>query len=388
MSWVLIAKGVHQTTNSNGFTTPPFDSSGADTHLVAISRLHGTTPAITDSRGFTWIPLTSSDNAPDLQWVYAVGAGGSGHTLTVSGTGVYVSIARYHFSGGAASPLDTGSPKNNFNPAGTSVQPGSQTPSVDNCLVVLGGAFGGDVAGIAITGGFSTPDAAGTVGGTAYGIAGSYLIQTTAAPANPTLSWTNSQGVAVSLAVFKPASATNYTLGAAAGSYAIAGTAAALKAARRLAAAGGSYVLTGTPASAIHTVLGVSGVYTITGTPVTFRKGISLAAGSGSYASSGTPAALSATRTIAMAGGAYSVAGAVATLTKSSARTLVATEGSYSLSGTATGFQLARAVRANAGSYAIAGQATTLIGPGGLLAAVPDLVVQVRPDDVVVRVRP
>lgn len=206
MAWTLVTKNLHQSTNSNGFTCPPFDSSGADTHFVGLSRLNGTTPVITDNGGYIWVPLTASINAPDFQWVYAVGTGRTGHTITITGSGIFSSIVRYSFSGGDPSPLDA-SPTNNLTPSGTSVQPGAQTPSVDNCLILLGGALNSDNVGESINGGFSSPDSASNVGGAAYGIVGSYLIQTIAASANPTLSWTNAQGMAVSMAVFKSGAA-------------------------------------------------------------------------------------------------------------------------------------------------------------------------------------
>jgi hypothetical protein len=97
-----------------------------------------------------------------------------------------------------------------------------------------------------------------------------------------------------------PASgATNYTLSAAGGSFAITGSAATLTASNAtsftLVAAGGSFAITGSPAVLLQTVFGTPGSYLITGSAATLTLSArKIAAASGSFLITGRPATLRA----------------------------------------------------------------------------------------------
>lgn len=206
MSIGVVAHGVVQSTNSNGFTTGGLNFAGADCIVVGIVENPGTTgTVITDSRGNTWPAPTFFSQGTHFGWTYAKNAStGAAQTLTVGGTGSFVSIVYWALSGTlqSADPFDQSNA--NFVTAGTSLQPGTLTPAVNNSIVLNFAGFGG--AGTrTINGGFTNLDQAGLVGGTAYGIAGASLIQTTATATNPTWSWTgNENGDAIQL-IFKPA---------------------------------------------------------------------------------------------------------------------------------------------------------------------------------------
>lgn len=130
---------------------------------------------------------------------------------------------------------------------------------------------------------------------------------------------------------------------AAGGSYAVSGTAAALKAGRKLAAAIGSYVLSGVDATLTHgtpgafTLVAEAGSYVVTGTAAALRATRKIVAASGSYAQTGTVAALKAGRKLAAAVGSYALSGADATLTYDELQhySLACSSGSYALTGTA-----------------------------------------------------
>ena len=108
-------------------------------------------------------------------------------------------------------------------------------------------------------------------------------------------------------------SATNTTLVAGAGSYALTGTAASLLHGWKVAAGAGSYALTGTDAA--------------------LNKGQRLTAGAGSYALTGTDASLLHKRILTAGAGSYALTGTAATLRRN--LPLVAGAGSYALTGTA-----------------------------------------------------
>ena len=101
--------------------------------------------------------------------------------------------------------------------------------------------------------------------------------------------------------VFAPTGAT-YTLTAEAGSYALTGTAAALKFNRVLAAASGSYTVTGTTTALKfnRVLVAASGSYSVSGTAVAFKRTYVMPAASGSYSVSGTVAAVKRQLTLSL----------------------------------------------------------------------------------------
>ena len=172
----------------------------------------------------------------------------------------------------------------------------------------------------------------------------------------------------------QPAS-TNIALTAAAGSYAITGTAATLKASKRVTAASGTYAITGSAATLRRNLplTAAAGSYAITGSVAALKLTRVIVAASGTYSISGTAATLNRGRTMIAEAGSYLVSGTSATLLYSGANPiLIAASGTYSVVGTAATLRLARTLSASAGSYNIGGSAATLtITPVGGAASLP-----------------
>lgn len=133
-----------------------------------------------------------------------------------------------------------------------------------------------------------------------------------------------------------------YTLDAAAGTYALSGAAAGLRAARRITASAGAYTLSGSAA--------------------VLRRGVRLAADAGSYAVTGSAALLRAARTVVALAGSYTLTGTAAGLRR--AVMLAAESGVYTLTGATALLRAARRLVAAAGSYVLTGTAATLVASG------------------------
>lgn len=162
------------------------------------------------------------------------------------------------------------------------------------------------------------------------------------------------------IVAIRPATASNKTLDANAGSYAVGGTAATLKLTKKVAANGSSYSLTGTAATLRRTLKTAanSGSYSITGQAVSFARSWRVTANSGSYGLSGTAAALKLARIATANGGSYAITGAAASL--KTGKAIAAVSGSYSLGGATAGLLLKRNLVLAGATYSVAGSAATL----------------------------
>lgn len=185
-------------------TTPAVNTTGADLLVIGLAcdPTYATTP--TDSKGNTWTKAaTDYTNTVEVQLWYSVPTTvGTSHTFTAPGA-VVGSIFVQAFSGAKqTSPLDQ---QTGNTAVSTTIQAGSITPSNDNSLLV--GLMGISAAGapMSIDGGFTETNEQDFVGGTNYGGAMSYLIQTTATAANPTFTRTNSDLLAATLVSFDEA---------------------------------------------------------------------------------------------------------------------------------------------------------------------------------------
>jgi len=207
-----------------------------------------------------------------------------------------------------------------------------------------------------------------------------------------------------------PAGATQYTLTAAAGAYALAGVAAAIQRSRVLAAAAGSYTLTGvaalvkrsrlltaaagsytmtgnnalvqrgrviqaatgsytlagqaativyTPLIGGYTLVANAGAYVLSGQPATIKRSRLLTAAAGSYTLTGQPATILRNKVLPAAAGAYALTGVAATILKS--RVLPAAAGAYALTGQAALIKRSRLLTAAAGSYTMTGKAASIV---------------------------
>lgn len=174
---------------STGGTSDAVDTTGADL-IVLVVAFYEQTQTVSDSNGNIWTLIrreTYFDIASCSLYYCKNATVGAGHTFTVSSAaGGNSSVAVSAFSGAnTTAPLDQ---QNGAQVTFVSTaQPGSITPSQDNCLVAAGIMIGDNESVSSIDGGFTLAAQAGTAFSTARaGIA--YLIQTTAAASNPT--WT------------------------------------------------------------------------------------------------------------------------------------------------------------------------------------------------------
>jgi hypothetical protein len=196
---------------TNGATTSSVDTTGADFLAIALANYipgDASGTAFSDSKSNTYSTLTthnSSEARSRLAYKYNATVG-SGHTFTYDPTANnYSGIVAAAFSG----VLTSGDPFDQQNGAttegATSLAPGSVTPSENNELVLAAWAFRSDPGSTpSLGGGFTLIDYQ-VFDGAWFACALGYLIQTTAAAANPTASWTNSVQAASSIATFKAA---------------------------------------------------------------------------------------------------------------------------------------------------------------------------------------
>ena len=175
---------------NGGTTSAAVDTTGAN--LIVITIGSGTDITITDSEGNTYTTAVARTGSTfggraRIAYVYNPTTSAS-HTWTASGSGEAVAICVRWYSGAASSPLDQ---TNSSQGSGGTRQPGSITPSEDNCLVVTGvGVF--TVSTATIDSGYTVQ---GTLVGSSsfsWGMSLADIIQTTATATNPT--WTVTDG--------------------------------------------------------------------------------------------------------------------------------------------------------------------------------------------------
>ena len=211
LGFTLIAHTGSTTPGTNSSTTAPIDTTGADLLVAVVSQYSGDAiGTVTDSKTNSWTPLTAQSGGNSYARMFYARGGPVGPGHVFSYTGGFSSFVVLAFAGSAASPFDVESGSSTTLYYDTS-RPCPLTPSQDASLVVSGCSVvdGGTTPYYESTG-FTTTDYVGF----AYnapdgqeGVVGGYLIQTTAAVANPTWHWTtgNLQSSAVA-ASFKPAS--------------------------------------------------------------------------------------------------------------------------------------------------------------------------------------
>jgi hypothetical protein len=186
-----VVNAISQALGVNGGTTGAVNMSGANLCVAVVSALPSTA-TLSSSPSNTWTagPIGSSGVATALFYVYSPSVS-STMTFTVTGGGSFPSVQAACFSGTVGSAID----KNNDAIAGavTSIQAGNVTPGSNHEIVVMGAAVNAGASqptGFSINSGFTLiASLAGS--GSNFGMGTGYLIQTTAAAANPTVSWTN-----------------------------------------------------------------------------------------------------------------------------------------------------------------------------------------------------
>jgi hypothetical protein len=192
-------------------TTPAINTFGADLIVAAVSYFpNGAgSVALTDSKGNTLQTLTLRQSTNGRCRIYYLQNPivGSGHTFQFSHPtlNIFPSITVSAWSGSAVSPFDQENGAGSGS-SGSTISPGSVTPTQDNELVIAALEHDANSSGaVSINGGFTITNAV-SHDGNHEGGAMAYLIQTTAAAANPQWNITNNASDRVAaIATFKAA---------------------------------------------------------------------------------------------------------------------------------------------------------------------------------------
>jgi hypothetical protein len=179
--------------------TAAIDTRTADLLVAFVAVQDGGEGTFSDSQSNTWTALTTQANTVDGRLYYVFNpAVNASHTFSCNG--IFPTVYVLAFSGAATSPFDQ--QNGTAIGSGTTIQPGSVTPTEDNELIVVGLATNGDITA-AIDGGFTIAQSRDNTG-TGFAGAIAYLIQTTATAANPQWSGFNNYATA-NIATFKAA---------------------------------------------------------------------------------------------------------------------------------------------------------------------------------------
>jgi len=195
------------------YTTGAINTTGANLLVVVVSQYGNIAEGtLSDSKGNTWTGLTlkTGPGTVALSRIhYCVPSSvGSGHTFTYSSaSNMFGEIAVMAWSGAAASPFDV--ENGGSTGSGTSLQPGSVTPSLNGSLLVAGVSITDGSSSYSIGSGFTVIANVPFSASVNEGLLAAYLVQGTAAAINPTFSWTGSAEAAATIAVFKPAGASH-----------------------------------------------------------------------------------------------------------------------------------------------------------------------------------
>jgi hypothetical protein len=182
-------------------TTAPMNTTGANLIVMGLAAV-GAPP--TDSKSNTWTGLTQFNAGGNILQIWYCFNPTTDPAHTFSGGASYARPTVAAFSGAAAAPFDQQNGTTAV--ASTSAAAGSVTPTTPNQLLVAAIDFNNVNAQppVTITGGFTITDG-GPNTSSVYGGGLAYLIQTTAAAANPAWGWTNTDTVCVAIATFKAA---------------------------------------------------------------------------------------------------------------------------------------------------------------------------------------
>lgn len=200
-NFAVIGSGVSVGATGGTATTGNYDTTGAKIIVIAVGT--NGSPSITDNQSNTYTEIGSI--AATCRLFRCINPATSAtHTFTASATG-FPSIAVLAFSGSGSIVTDSGSGAPNSG-TGTSTTPSAGTgltPTVDNVLVIAAcSSFAGDTT--AINGGFTLGPHVSFLSGNHFSTAIAYLIQTTAAAADPDFTQSASGAWGAKIAAFKP----------------------------------------------------------------------------------------------------------------------------------------------------------------------------------------
>jgi hypothetical protein len=186
------------------------DTTGANLIAVFASGLSDVGP-ISDSEGNPWVGLPVYDSGDIAgRWYYCLNPTTSAthyfDLYDASAANIAYQLAIYAYAGaGYYDDRESG----NALASGTAIQPGSETPSRDGCLVLTAVCY--NIGGPAVIDGGFTIDASQALpsSGQYFGVAGASLVQGAAAAVNP--QWTGlgpASQIITALVVFRPQVAT------------------------------------------------------------------------------------------------------------------------------------------------------------------------------------
>lgn len=201
---IALVTNTHATGGASGGTTPAVDTTGASLLVVVIGYDDGGTPAVSDSKGNTWTPLTAHDSGSVASRMYyaANPTVGSGHTFTVSGVATISSLCMAAFSGVlTVLPFDV--QNGSVTASSTTFLTGSITPAGANELVVAGIGHGASGV-VAIDSGMTITDQVAFSTGNHWGSALAYLVQGAAAAINAKWTVMSTTAAGAEIAAFKP----------------------------------------------------------------------------------------------------------------------------------------------------------------------------------------
>lgn len=196
----LVAHAAGTGGHNNGDTTAAVNTTGATLLVAAIGGYAFGTPGISDNFNNTWVPLASPGGDPvsGITRLYYVAnpVVGPGHRVSVTGSGIFATIAMEAFAGVATTtPLEAQSGTSSG--LSTSFQAGSVTPHATGDLLVAA-IEPGAATSVTISPGTVT-DQIPTQSGLNYGVAMAYVVVPSAAPQNPT--WTTNVTTVASISI-------------------------------------------------------------------------------------------------------------------------------------------------------------------------------------------
>lgn len=188
-------------------TSGPLDTTGAKLLVVILESYNSSTePVITDNASNTYVTtLTARDSAQArIHIVYKIlPTTNAAHTFTSTGTDSFSSFTVLAFGGPSAVTVDV--QNGHASGSGTTEQPGSITPSVDNCVLITAMCI--DVLQIAaptINLSFNQNGFVNVAAGAHFGEVAAYQIQTTATARNPTWTLDITSTCSSAIVSFKP----------------------------------------------------------------------------------------------------------------------------------------------------------------------------------------
>ena len=212
--WTLTAHGAVAGAASG--TTSALNTTGAKLFVIVIGCYEGggghcdqTNTNVSDSSGNTYTRVATGAvlNTFDFEIYYKISPTTSStetFSFTCGGINCFAAMEVQAWTEAGTPTFDTGI--DSFGSASaSSTTTGSITPSVNNALVVSGAVYDATSgSSFSVTGGFTISDQQALVPSTNEGGAAGYLLQSTAAAANPTWSATTGTTFIAGIASFKP----------------------------------------------------------------------------------------------------------------------------------------------------------------------------------------